>query len=101
MLSVTERAVYGASMSSVEQLSLNPKIMGSLTLKAALPRTDNSWMHWVGRMHLDTSTGAQAVPVRSTSLGRGVWNIPESSDKTRGRGRPRPVLLSHFGFIHF
>ena len=33
MLSVTERAVYGASMSSVPQLSLNSEIVGLLTLK--------------------------------------------------------------------
>jgi len=33
MLSVTERAVYGASMSAVPQLWLNSKIVGLLTLK--------------------------------------------------------------------
>jgi hypothetical protein len=33
MLSVTERAVYGASTSAVPQLSLKSKIVGLLTLK--------------------------------------------------------------------
>jgi len=33
MLSVTERAVYGASMSTVPQLSLNSKFVGLFTLK--------------------------------------------------------------------
>jgi hypothetical protein len=45
MLSLTERAVYGASMSPDPQLSLNPPIVGLLTLKAALPRADNTRMH--------------------------------------------------------
>ena len=42
MLSVTERAVYGASMSAVPQLSLNPKIVGLLTLKRPEGRAPTS-----------------------------------------------------------
>jgi hypothetical protein len=42
MLSVTERAVYGASMSSIPQLSLNPKIVGALTLKRPEGRAPTS-----------------------------------------------------------
>jgi len=50
MLSVTERAVYGASMSLVPPLWLNSPNWWTRSrwsgLKAALPRTDNLWMHW-------------------------------------------------------
>jgi hypothetical protein len=42
MLSVVERAVYGASMSSVPQLSPNSKILGSLTLKPPEGRAPTS-----------------------------------------------------------
>jgi hypothetical protein len=42
MLSVTERAVYGASMSAVPQLSLNSKIVGLLTLKRPEGRAPTS-----------------------------------------------------------
>ena len=42
VLSVTERAVYGASMSSVLRLSLNSKILGLLTLKRPESRTPTS-----------------------------------------------------------
>ena len=42
MLSVTERAVYGASTSSVPRLFLNPKIVGSLVLKRPEGRAPTS-----------------------------------------------------------
>jgi hypothetical protein len=42
MLSVTERAVYGASMSSVPQLSLISKIVGLLTRKRPEGRAPTS-----------------------------------------------------------
>ena len=42
MLSVTERAVYGASMSAVSQLSLNSKLVGLLTLKRPEGRAPTS-----------------------------------------------------------
>src|SRR5262245_40028769 len=42
MLSVTERAVYGASMSAVPELSLNSKIVGLLTLKRPEGRAPTS-----------------------------------------------------------
>jgi hypothetical protein len=47
MLSVTERTVYGASMSAVPQHWLNSKIVGLLTLKRPEGRAPtNRWMHW-------------------------------------------------------
>jgi len=53
MLSVTERAVYGASMSLVPRLWQNsPDSLARSRwsgLKAALPRTDKLWMHWPSR----------------------------------------------------
>ena len=42
MLSVMERAVYGASMSEVPQLSLNSKIVGLPTLKRPEGRAPTS-----------------------------------------------------------
>ena len=41
-VSVTERAVYGASMSAVPQLSLNPKMVGLLKLKRTEVRAPTS-----------------------------------------------------------
>jgi hypothetical protein len=66
MLSVTERAVYGASMSAVPQLSLNSKIVGLLTLKRPEGRAPTS------RQLVDAPTfGGTASPgelVRLTSF---------------------------------